>query len=464
VNRSFFVHANRYSTINDLMETDMTQPNILSAVQDQYGAVARSRLSNDSAAVRSVAEAFGYSPEELASLPPQANMGLSCGNPVALAGLREGDVVVDLGCGGGLDVLLAAKRVGPTGKAIGIDMTPDMIARAKAGAAQVGATNVEFHLAQIDQLPLPDASVDCVISNCVINLVPDKTAAFREILRVLKPGGRLVVSDIALKQPLPVEVIHDVQAYVGCIAGAIQIGEYERLLRETGFDAVVVQDTGADLNVYAQAGGSGCCSSDGCCSADATTLTASPVHDGLAEVLHQFDANAYAASVRVHALKSGIPSTQKGPATQEGAAMKTIQVYDKPMCCSTGVCGPQVDPVLPRFAADLDWLKTQGHCVERYNLAQQPQAFFQNPEVHRLVATLGTTCLPLIVVDGQIVSRRTYPSREMLSQWTAAQSAASASGCCGGPAQDASQSCCAADEESKITTVTGCGCVETGCC
>jgi arsenite methyltransferase len=201
----------------------MDKQAILNSVQDQYGSVARSTLSNESKAVRSVAQAFGYSEEELASLPPQANMGLSCGNPVALAGLREGEVVVDLGCGGGLDVLLAAKRVGPTGKAIGIDMTPDMIERAKAGAAQTGATNVEFHMAQIDQLPLPDASLDCIISNCVINLVPDKSQAFREILRVLKPGGRMVVSDIALKQPLPAEVLQDVQAYVGCISGAIQI-------------------------------------------------------------------------------------------------------------------------------------------------------------------------------------------------------------------------------------------------
>lgn len=144
--------------------------------------------------------------------------------------------------------------------------------------------------------------------------------------------------------------------------------------------------------------------------------------------------------------------------------MKTIQVYDKPMCCSTGVCGPQVDPVLPRFAADLDWLKAQGHQVERYNLAQQPQAFIQNAEVHQLLATQGTNCLPLIVVDGRIVSRRAYPARETLSLWTGTKSPAPASSCCGGPARDASQSCCAADEQSKITTGAGCGCAATGCC
>lgn len=281
----------------------MDKLSILTTVRDQYGAVARSGLSNDSAAIRSVAQAFGYSEEELASLPPQANMGLSCGNPVALAGLRPGEVVVDLGCGGGLDVLLAARQVGATGRAIGIDMTPDMLERARAGAAQVGATNVEFHQARIDTLPLPDASVDCIISNCVINLVPDKAVAFREILRVLKPGGRLAISDIALKQPLPDEVLHDVQAYVGCIAGAIQMEEYESLLREAGFESVVVQDTRADLNAYAQAGASSCCPSSGCCGPEDSSTPSISLHDGLTNVLARFDANQYAASVRVHAIR-----------------------------------------------------------------------------------------------------------------------------------------------------------------
>ncbi|MBX3442201.1 MAG: arsenite methyltransferase [Planctomyces sp.] len=281
---------------------------ILTAVQNQYGAVARSQLSNDSAAIRAVAQAFGYTAEELATQPAEANMGLSCGNPVALAGLREGEVVVDLGCGGGLDVLLAARSVGPRGRAIGIDMTPDMLDRARAGAAQVGAENVEFHQARIDQLPLADDLVDCVISNCVINLVPDKPAAFREILRVLKPGGRLAISDIALRKPLPKDVAEDVQAYVGCIAGAMRIEEYERLLRDAGFQSVVVQDTGSDLNAYAQAGATVCCSSGACSTSGAEPAgDSSPVHDGLANVLSGLDVNAYAASVRVHGLKPGGP-------------------------------------------------------------------------------------------------------------------------------------------------------------
>jgi ubiquinone/menaquinone biosynthesis C-methylase UbiE len=171
---------------------------------------------------------------------------------------------MDLGCGGGLDVFLAAAKVGPNGRVIGIDMTPEMLALARKNAAEgnngQGLPNVEFHQATIDKLPLPDGSVDCVISNCVINLAPDKPAVFREIARVLKPGGRLAVSDIALKKPLPAEIGQDMMAYVGCIAGAVLIEEYRYQLVEAGFAAVQVIDTKADLNAYAKVENqSGCC-------------------------------------------------------------------------------------------------------------------------------------------------------------------------------------------------------------
>jgi SAM-dependent methyltransferase len=284
------------------------------AVRSKYGAVATSGLSTEDSGVRAVAEAFGYTPEELASIPTEANMGLSCGNPTATANLRPGEVVLDLGCGGGLDVFLAAAKVGPTGKAIGIDMTPEMLALARQNAAKGNNgqpfTNVEFHQATIDKLPLADGSVDCVISNCVINLAPDKPAVFREVARVLKPGGRLAVSDIALKKPLPAEIGQDLMAYVGCIAGAVLIEEYRRQLAEAGFAAVEVIDTGADLNAYAKVENqSGCCSppasglpvaETGCCSAQPAEDT---LHRRLMDLLRRYDVNDYAASVRVFAVK-----------------------------------------------------------------------------------------------------------------------------------------------------------------
>ena len=234
---------------------------ITRAVKGKYGLVATSGLSSEHEGVRAVAEAFGYTAEELASIPAEANMGLSCGNPTASASLRKGETVVDLGSGGGLDVFLASRKVGPTGKAIGIDMTTEMIALARGNAEKAGLTNVEFHLATIDNLPLPDASADCMISNCVINLAPDKPAVFREIARVLKPGGRLAVSDIALKRELPPELGDDLMAYVGCIAGAIPIEDYRKRLIEAGFAHVEVIDRGADLNAYAKVENqAGCCS------------------------------------------------------------------------------------------------------------------------------------------------------------------------------------------------------------
>lgn len=415
----------------------MSERMIIDDVRAQYAGVAKGALSNESTAVRSIASAFGYSEDELNLLPAEANMGLSCGNPLALAGIREGEVVVDLGCGGGMDVFLAARKVGATGRVIGIDMTSEMLERARAGQQKMGLTNVEFHQSTIDKLPLPDNSVDCVISNCVINLVPDKLAVFKEISRILKPGGRVALSDIALKQELPSEVKQSVEAYVGCISGAILIDEYRSLLEQAGFASVVVTDTGSDLNAYAMASNGGCCGG-GSCGSDEKSL-----HDGLASVMQSLDANSYAASVRVHALKqpststvNTIPVLNLQPISKE-KTMKSVQVYDKPMCCSTGVCGPEVDPVLPKFAADLDWLKNQGHNVERYNLAQQPQAFIENKAIHHLLSTAGTDCLPVVVVDGEIVSQTVYPSREDLAGWVAGSPAkqllpvSNAGGCCG---------------------------------
>lgn len=284
---------------------------LLQSVQEKYGAVATSTLSSEHEGVRAVAEAFGYTAEELTSIPAEANMGLSCGNPTATAHLKPGEVVVDLGSGGGLDVFLAAQKVGPEGRAIGIDMTAAMLDRARASAQAGGYTNVEFHHATIDNLPLADASVDCVISNCVINLAPDKPAVFREVFRVLKPGGRLAVSDIALKAELPQQIASSLAAYVGCIAGAIRIEDYRNGLLGAGFAHVEIVDTGKDLNAYAKVENqSACCSpvmdsssqfpiAGGCCGGS----SAATVHDELKKLLSEYDVNSAAASVRVYAIK-----------------------------------------------------------------------------------------------------------------------------------------------------------------
>jgi SAM-dependent methyltransferase len=302
------------------METNMND-SIETVVRERYGAVATSGLSNRNEGVRAVAEAFGYSPEELSAIPAESNMGLSCGNPTALANLREGEVVVDLGSGGGLDVFLAARKVGPTGKAIGIDMTPQMIELARKNARSSGLGNVEFHQAMIDRIPLPDASADVVISNCVINLASDKPAVFREIFRVLKPGGRVAVSDIALKKPLPRELEKSVQAYVGCIAGAILVDDYVGGLKSAGFENVHVVDSGSDLNAYAKVEGQGgCCSpaaqttAGSCCGSSATEAKATTsccgtdsgkaeLHGAIADLLSRHNVNDYAASVKVYAMK-----------------------------------------------------------------------------------------------------------------------------------------------------------------
>ncbi len=305
----------------------MSESPIRQAVQQRYGEVARGGLSSDQPGVKAIAQAFGYSHDELTAIPAEANMGLSCGNPTAFASLQPGETVVDLGCGGGLDVFLAAKRVAPNGRAIGIDMTPDMLALARRNAERLPselAGCVAFHQATIDQMPLDDSSVDCVISNCVINLAPDKPAVLTEIARVLKPGGRVAISDIALLQPLPPEVAEDVMAYVGCISGAVLLDDYRAMLLAAGFASVEVEPTGADLNAYAQGddGAAGCCGplSQDCGTPQTVSLTTpggSPpphddasLHERFKDMLSRFDVNEYAVSVRITATMPVEPASR----------------------------------------------------------------------------------------------------------------------------------------------------------
>lgn len=221
---------------------------IRKAVRDGYGAVARgggSCCGSGSACcggstAEQTSRAVGYSDADLASVPEGANLGLGCGNPVALATLRPGDTVLDLGSGAGFDCFLAAGKVGPSGRVIGVDMTPEMLEKARENARKSAHANVEFRLGEIEHLPVADNSVDVIISNCVINLSPDKPQVFREAFRVLRAGGRLMVSDIVLDAPLPKAILDSAAAYVGCISGASLRAEYLALIAGVGFEDVQV--------------------------------------------------------------------------------------------------------------------------------------------------------------------------------------------------------------------------------
>jgi SAM-dependent methyltransferase len=188
----------------------------------------------------SISKQIGYSKNELRSVPEGANLGLGCGNPVALGYLKAGETVLDLGSGAGLDCFLAAQKVGESGKIIGVDMTPEMVERARANAAMGGYKNVEFRLGEIESLPVADNDVDIVISNCVINLSPDKKNVFKEAFRVLKPGGRMIVSDIVLSKPLPSLIKDSVEAYVACVSGAMVREEYLKCVEGAGFQGVKI--------------------------------------------------------------------------------------------------------------------------------------------------------------------------------------------------------------------------------
>jgi ubiquinone/menaquinone biosynthesis C-methylase UbiE len=177
----------------------------------------------------------GYSPSDVSSAPQGADLGLGCGNPQAIASLKPGEIVLDLGAGAGFDAFLAGRQVGPSGCVIGVDMTPAMLEKARRNAAKAGIRNVEFRLGEIEHLPVADASVDVIMSNCVINLSPDKPAVFREAFRVLKPGGRIAVSDVVAIKPLPDALARSVTAHAGCIAGAADIGTLKVMLAESGF-------------------------------------------------------------------------------------------------------------------------------------------------------------------------------------------------------------------------------------
>jgi arsenite methyltransferase len=231
----------------------MEQGEIRKAVRDGYGQIAknsgncclpRASCCGGVSSVEKISQGIGYSPEEMQAVPEGANLGLGCGNPVALASIKEGETVLDLGSGAGFDAFLAARAVGKSGRVIGVDMTPEMLDKARGNARKGGYGNVEFRLGEIENLPAADRTVDIIISNCVINLSPDKERVFREAFRVLKPGGRLMVSDIVLLNRLSAALKESIEAYVGCVAGAVMKEDYLRAIREAGFvDIKIVGET-----------------------------------------------------------------------------------------------------------------------------------------------------------------------------------------------------------------------------
>jgi SAM-dependent methyltransferase len=365
-----------------------TPDDLRRTVREKYAAVARGEALSccgpDDACgeINMIGDAY----DGVEGYVPDADLKLGCGLPVEHAGLREGQTVLDLGAGAGLDAFVARRIVGDAGRVLGVDFTPEMVQKARANASALGYANVEFEHGDIEALPFADASVDVVVSNCVLNLVPGKARAFAEMRRVLRAGGHFCISDVVSEGEMAPSLLNAAELYAGCVSGAMPRAAYLDGLRAAGF---------AEVRVVAE------------------REIALP-----AELLAGLPADALAAAGRLLSVTvTGVAADVPAPAM--------LRVYDPAMCCSTGLCGPDPDAALVQFAADLDALAAHGVAVERFNLAQQPEAFVAEPLVRDRIGAAGIDVLPMLLVGGRVVSEGRYPDRDALIALAGASAASS---------------------------------------
>lgn len=421
---------------------------IRSAVQERYAEAARNVSSCCGPATYTDADPFGQSQYDDAArdvLPTEAvTASLGCGNPTLLAALQPGDVVLDLGSGGGIDVLLSARRVAPEGKAYGLDMTPEMLELANANKAKAGVDNVEFLLGSIEDIPLPDDSVDVIISNCVVNLSTDKGMVFREAFRVLRPGGRLAISDVVLSRPLAPELTEVMALWTGCIAGALVEDDAIALMQAAGFEDVSIEAT----NVFGRSELGGL--------ASGLRPEDLPANADLESLIADFEGVIRSASLRATKPRPHSPSSPATGSTTSTDAQETpmpsVHIYEPALCCNTGVCGEDVDQRLVEFTADLNHLAGQGADIARHNLANDPLAFASQDSVRSFLEVAGSEGLPLTVVDGLTVLTGAYPTRDQLLRYTGLSPTLT----------QAPVAVPAGTTELTVADNTGCG--PTGCC
>ena len=371
------------------------------ATSTRCGGAAPADLKNDATGA-AVFGASNYDGDDATEAALAGSLG--CGVPTAVADLHPGETVLDLGSGAGGDVLISARRVGPTGRAIGLDMTTEMLTLARANATTAGVTNVEFLYGYLEEIPLANDTVDVVISNCVLNLTADKTAVLAEAARVLRPGGRLAFSDVIADNDMDAATKADMAAWTGCIAGALTGTDFASALAAAGFTDIEIRPT------------------------------------------HRVHTHAEAAIIR-----AVLPTTEENTmTTTEQTTARTsvcVEVFDPAMCCSTGVCGPSVDPALARFESDLRWLGDHGATVTRRNLAQEPGAFVANPLVAAMLASGGEDALPIVLVDGKLRSSGTWLTRTDLAAAAGLPTAATEplapeGGACCAPTDTTPGGCC----------------------